>query len=213
MNFLGEPLSHVKNIAISVSLIGSRAQEQRIRHCNRNDIFKHPHIVGAALEAMLQYKQVHPTVFAVESGRIYLGLQGFIILDFEGIGYSALTLPLHKALFEDEGGILIHAVRLSFLLALDVVNYNIYFFYRLEFGAIKFHMHFYNFSCLFGNYVIELACEVFRGEAEVLGEDNVSKDVLAVAPLNPVLVLSCQVLVHSSRLENDKFKNAIVHFK
>ena len=81
------------------------------------------------------------------------------------------------------------------------INYNIQLLNRLKLSAIKFNMHLYHISSLLCDNVIQLTGEIFRWEAEILCEDHLSEDVLAVAPFNPVLVLARQEFVDSSWLE------------
>ena len=81
------------------------------------------------------------------------------------------------------------------------INYNIQLFNRLKLSAIEFNMHLDHISSLLCNNVIQLTCEIFGWEAEILSKDHMSEDVLTVAPFNPVLVLSRQEFVHSPWLE------------
>lgn len=62
-------------------------------------------------------------------------------------------------------------------------------------------MHFDDVSCLLSNHIIQLTGEVLGGETEVLSEYNVSENVFSVAPLYPILVLSGQIFVNTSWLE------------
>lgn len=121
---------------------------------------------------MLEDKQVHSTVVRVEIGWVNFIFENGIVFNLKGVCDSTLTLFLYKALFEDQRSISVHSVCFSPFLAYEIVYYNIDFFYWLKLRTIKLHVHLYNLSCLFGNHIIKLACEVFRWEAKVLSEHH-----------------------------------------
>lgn len=136
-----------------------------------------------------------------------------IVFYLKRVCNTGLASSLNKAFFKNERRILFHSVGSSFLFTDKVVDHDINLLDRLEFWPLELHVHLDYLSCLLGHHIVELPREVLRRETEILGEHHVAQDVLSVAPLDPVLVLSGQVLVYAAWLENYELKNVIVHFE
>ena len=74
-------------------------------------------------------------------------------------------------------------------------------------------MQCYRLTSLLRYYVVELACEVFRREGEVLGQHDLPQYVLTIALLNSLLVLVRQLLVDLLWLLRDDFVKHRDQFK
>ena len=61
-------------------------------------------------------------------------------------------------------------------------------FSRQHLLAFKLNMQLNSFTRLFCHNIIQLACEVFSWEREILREDNLSQDVLTIILLKTLLV-------------------------
>lgn len=95
---------------------------------------------------------------------------------------------LHVALFEDQRGVRFHP-----LTALDsfsvVLSVKFDLFDRHQFLPFKLKVEGDRLSCLFSDDVVKLACEIFAWEREILGQDNLTENVLAVGQLLALLVV------------------------
>lgn len=111
---------------------------------------------------------------------------------------------LHVALFEDQRCVLFHL--LSSLLAFLVgFGLDLDLFSRHELFAFEFDVQLDSLASFPRNHVIELACEVFAREREVLREHHLSQDVLSVGSLDSLLILIGKSSVDALRLLGDHF--------
>ena len=138
---------------------------------------------------MTQNKQMHAFVVGHCDGWINLFLKARVLVYFESVCNSVSTLVSYEAFFKDEWCIPLHILDSSILLSLLIDN-NIEFFNRLLILPVQFNVHFDNFSSFASHHVVQLTCEVFRWEAEVLGQNDMSKNILTISPLNLILILS-----------------------
>jgi hypothetical protein len=102
-----------------------------------------------------------------------------MLVDFKGIGDPIGSLISNEAFFKDEGCILFHILDPSIFLSL-LIYYNVQLLDWLLIMAVKFNMHFNNFSCLLRDNIIQLSCEIFRWETEVLGKHDMPENVLTI---------------------------------
>ena len=161
---------------------------------------------------MTQNKQMHALVIGHCNRWINLFLQTRVLVNLESVCHSVGTLVSDEALFEDKWGVPLHILNPSVLLSL-LINNNIEFFDWLLVLPVQFDVHFNDFSSLASNYIVQLSSKVFRWEAEILGQYDVSENVLTISSLNLILVLSRQVLVDSSWLEVQQFVDVVVELE
>ena len=135
-----------------------------------------------------------------------------MLIDFESIGYPICSFIADEALFKDQGCISFHILDSPIFLSL-FVNHNVKLFNWLLVLTVQLDMHLDHFSCFSCDHVIQLACEVLGRETEILGQHDVSENVLTISSFNRVLILTRQVLVNSSWLEVEQLVHVVVKLK
>lgn len=188
VHFICQFLSHIENIVIGILFIGLCTKEQSIWKCDRNDVFENTHIERRALETMTQDKEVHTLVVCDSNRWINFLLETWMLIDFEGIGNSVGAFVSDEALLKDEWCIPLHILDSSILLTL-LINNDVQLFHWLLILSIQLNMHLNNFSRLPRNHIIKLSSEVLRRETEVLSQHDMPENVLAISPLNCILIL------------------------
>lgn len=175
-------------------------QEDCLREGHSDAIFQKSHIEGTTLEAVNHNEEMQSRVawlclklnFPLHSPRrVNLGRQFFVLLQLKAVGDFAQTLVLDVALFEDERCVLLHPFTPLVSLAVCVVGVDFNFLNGHEFAALQLNVKLDGFASLAGHNVIELACEVFGGEGEILSQHDLSENVLAIGLFNPPLIVVC----------------------
>lgn len=143
-------------------------------------------------------------VFAKASGWVNLLAKLLVLFELEAVSDLAQAFVFDVALFEDDWGVLFHllaALRplvVAFLLNPD-------FFDREHLFTFEFNVELVSLSCLLGDDVVELSREVLVRNRKVLGQDDLSDDMLTETALNTSLIVVCQFLVDLLRLLGDNF--------
>lgn len=161
---------------------------------------------------MTEHKEVHSFVVVHCDGGVDLFLEAGVLIYLECVCHTICALVSNEALFEDEWRIPLHILNSSILLSL-LIHYDVEFLHWLLVLPIQLNMHLNHFASLASNNIIQLPCEVFRREAEILRQDNMPENILSISPLNGILVLPGQVLVNSPRLENQHLVHVIVQLE
>ena len=123
---------------------------------------------------MAQDEQMHTFVVGVADRRINLLLEFGILVNLKSVRNSILTLVQNIAFFKYQWCVFFH-VLLSPALFAELVDYNASdFLDGLKLNTIKLLVHSDDLSRLLGYDIVELPGEVFRWEAEILCEYDVS---------------------------------------
>ena len=111
---------------------------------------------------------------------------------------------LHVAFLKDEWGVLLH-LQASLLSPAVSVSLDLDLLRRHHFLTFELDVQLDCLASLLRHHVVQLTCVVLAGEGEVLSEDDLPEDVLAVVLFGAFLLLGGKLAVDALGLLRDNF--------
>ena len=141
------------------------------------------------MQAVIPGLRLELVIGANSAGGVNLCGEFRILFQLEAVGDPCKTLVLHVAFLKDEWCILLH-LQASLLSPAVSVSLDLDLLRRHRFLTLELDVQLDGLTSLLGHHVVQLTCVVLAGEGEVLSEDDLPEDVLAVVLFGAFLLLA-----------------------